>query len=191
MSLAVRRFVVLAAIAALFASVAVVRATRVSAGDASAHALLRNADGLPVGEVKLTSDDGVVLIRAVAHGLPAGFHGFHIHGIGSCVAPAFTSAGGHYNPGAATHAGHAGDLPSLLVMEDGTGELRFKTDRVTIADLLAGSGTAFIVHALADNFGNVPVGTAASQYTANAADATTLTANTGNAGARIACGAIN
>jgi Cu/Zn superoxide dismutase len=39
--------------------------------------------------------------------------------------------------------------------------------------------------------GNVPLGTAANQYTPNSADATTATAKTGNAGDRIACGVIS
>jgi len=51
-------------------------------------------------------------------------------------------------------------------------------------------GRAVIVHAGPDNFGNVPVGPAANQYTANAVDATTATKNTGNAGDRLGCGII-
>ena len=51
-------------------------------------------------------------------------------------------------------------------------------------------GKAVILHAGADNFGNVPVGTGPDQYTANSAAATTKTGNTGNAGDRIACGVI-
>jgi Cu/Zn superoxide dismutase len=51
-----------------------------------------------------------------------------------------------------------------------------------------------ILHAGPDNFGNIPVGTAPNQYTPNSTDpvtgATVLTANTGNAGNRIACGVI-
>lgn len=47
-----------------------------------------------------------------------------------------------------------------------------------------------IVHAGADNFGNVPVGGALNQYTANDVAATTATKNTGNAGDRLACGVI-
>ena len=47
-----------------------------------------------------------------------------------------------------------------------------------------------ILHANPDNFGNVPTGPAANQYTANSQAATTATANTGNAGNRVACGVI-
>jgi len=186
----VRRTSVALALVALGATFIVVRAVEVRADGKSAQAVLRNGSGTPVGAVTLTDEGGSVLVRAVVHDLSPGFHGFHIHGSGACVAPAFTSAGGHYNPGAASHGAHAGDLPALLVMQDGTGQSRFLTDRFALADLTAGSGTAFIIHAGADNFGNVPVGAAANQYTPNSADATTATAATGNAGARIACGVI-
>ena len=47
-----------------------------------------------------------------------------------------------------------------------------------------------ILHANPDNFGNVPTGSADNQYTANSEAATTATANTGNAGNRVACGVI-
>ena len=64
---------------------------------------------------------------------------------------------------------------------DASAEARFVTDRFSVADL---AGRAVMIHAGPDNFGNVPVGTALNQYAANGTDATTLTANTGNAGGR-------
>ena len=56
-----------------------------------------------------------------------------------------------------------------------------------MADL---AGKAVIVHAGADNFGNIPLGAALDQYTANDPAAVAKTQNTGNAGDRIACGVI-
>jgi len=78
------------------------------------------------------------------------------------------------------------------VNADGSAWTRFKTDHFKVADIV---GRAVIVHALADNFGNVPVGSGATQYVPNStgttnATATGLTANTGNAGPRYACGVI-
>jgi Cu/Zn superoxide dismutase len=58
---------------------------------------------------------------------------------------------------------------------------------VRCADL---AGAVVIVHALADNYNNVPRGSKPDQYTANSAAAITLTDDTGNAGDRIGCGAI-
>jgi Cu-Zn family superoxide dismutase len=107
-----------------------------------------------------------------------------VHSVARCDGPDFTSAGSHFNTAGAMPGmqGHDGDLPSLLVNKDGTAELRVVTDRLSVADLLAGSGTALIVHAGPDNFANIP-----ARY-APAPDATTLA--TGDAGARIACGLI-
>jgi Cu-Zn family superoxide dismutase len=83
-------------------------------------------------------------------------------------------------------------MPSLQVNADHSAWSRFRTDHFDVDEIV---GRAVIVHAGADNFGNVPVGSGATQYTPNStgttnATATGLTANTGNAGARYACGVI-
>jgi Cu-Zn family superoxide dismutase len=148
-----------------------------------ARATLRDASGHQIGVVKLSQDgDSVEVKVAVEDGAASGFHGFHIHAAGVCVAP-FTSALGHYNPGAATHRNHAGDLPVLLIDEDGTAEARFSTDRFALDDLFDADGSAFILHANADNYANIPT----DRYDPDP-DGTTLA--TGDAGSRIACGVI-
>ena len=134
----------------------------------------------PVGVAKLTEEDGSVLVRVAVHGLAPGFHGFHVHAAGVCEAP-FTTAGGHFNPNAASHPNHAADMPVLLVNADGTGEARFKTDRFDIADLFDADGSALIIHGGPDNYANVP-----ARY--GTPDATTLA--TGDAGARVACAVL-
>ena len=56
-------------------------------------------------------------------GVTPGLHGFHIHAVGKCEAPAFTTAGGHFNPEKKQHGmhnpqgSHAGDLENLTVPE--------------------------------------------------------------------------
>ena len=168
----------------------------------SARASLATADGLEIGSVDFKTDDGHMEVRVRLTGSPGvdAFHGFHIHandvstnGDG-CVAdpsaPAstwFVSADGHYNPSGESHSHHAGDMPVVYVNADGSVVTRFRIDKINPADL---KGRVVILHAGADNFGNIPVGTGATQYTANSADATTATARTGNAGDRLACGVI-
>jgi Cu-Zn family superoxide dismutase len=128
------------------------------------------------------------------------FHGFHVHANNNrangrgCVAdpdqPAstwFVSADGHLSASGQTHGEHNGDLPSPLVMADGTARLSFSTDRIKPEVL---RGKAVILHRLPDNFGNVPVGTAETDYTPNSGAATGLTAATGNASDRVACGLL-
>ena len=154
------------------------------ADDGIAETVLTSTTGAMVGQVTLTQVGGAVRVDATVQGLPPGFHGFHIHAVGQCDAAAgFTSAGGHVNPGDHHHAEHAGDQPSLYVMADGTGTLSFLTDRYSIDELLGGEPRALIVHALPDNFANIPV-----RYAPDGPDGTTHA--TGDAGGRIACGVI-
>ncbi len=143
------------------------------------RAVLRDAAGHRVGLVQLTRKGAGVRVRVEVNGLTPGFHGFHVHATGVCTAP-FTSAGPHFNPGETGHPNHAADMPVLLVNADGTGEARFVSDRLRIADVV---GKALIVHAGPDNYANIP-----TRYSATGPDATTLA--TGDAGGRAACGVI-
>jgi Cu-Zn family superoxide dismutase len=157
----------------------------VSGGGAShASATIVDTSGATIGWAKLIEDaSGVVHVNVQVRGLTPGLHGIHIHSIAAC-SPTFAAAGGHYNPFARQHGlanaagAHAGDLPNLVVNEDGVGHLDATTDRVTLTngpttlfDTTAGAvGSALIIHANEDD-----------QKT----DATN-----GGSGARIACGAI-
>ena len=147
-----------------------------------ATAELRDAEGVVVATVTMADLNGGMMIRIEAKELTPGFHGFHIHAVGACEPPDFSSAGGHFNPDGADHADHAGDLPNLLVMADGTASMRVATDRMTVADLLDGDGAAVIIHADPDNHAHIP-----ERY-ADQPDEDTLA--TGDAGARVACGVV-
>lgn len=153
-----------------------------------AIAVLKDASGQQVGLAVLRERHGEVSVNADVWGLPSGFHGFHVHAVGQC-APPFTSAGGHFNPAGAGHGDHAGDLPSLLVQDDGTGELRFTTDRFSLADLSDLDGSALIVHANRDNYANIPADRYHSHAT-NTFGPDEVTLATGDAGARAACGVV-
>ena len=158
---------------------------------ASARAELLDASGTVAGTVSFSaSGAGAVGVVVEATGLPPGWHGLHVHEAGSCVAPTFASAKGHL--GAAEgqiQPNHKGDLPQLFVNADGTARASFRTDRLALADLFPPGGTAVVVHALADNFNNIPTA-AADGYTPNSPTATAVSNATGNAGARIACGVV-
>lgn len=148
--------------------------------DASVVATLRNADGGPVGEATFEEVDGGVKIRFEGDNLPPGAHGFHIHEHGKCEAPSFESAGGHFNPTDARHGlaspngPHVGDLPNLEVEVNGRVVTEVIARGATLDSsgensLLAGDGTALVVHAGEDD---------------------QMTDPAGNAGDRIACGVI-
>lgn len=149
-----------------------------------AKAYLNDADGNDVGKVKFydSKKSDHVSVSAKVNGLPAGFHGFHIHETGSCE-PDFTAADGHLNPDDKNHSEHPGDMPVLLVNEDKTGKLYFRSDRFSIDQLTKGDGTAIIVHEKPDNYTNIP-----ERYASNGPDDKTLAV--GDAGGRLACGVV-
>ena len=206
-----RRFTRIGTIAAGLAALSLVGGTFLGgagAGEATltvtARAVLHDPAGNPMGNVTFSQRNGYVVVRASVHGLAPGFHGFHVHANNDpsngegCIADPnqpsntwFVSVDGHYREGSETHGSHQGDMPVLLLGGSGTGDstgmARFRTDRFPVSDIL---GRAIIVHALADNFANVPVGQNPDQYTPNSADATTKTAATGNAGDRLLCGIV-
>ena len=152
-----------------------------------AHASLKSADGSAVAKVRLVERrNGKVNVLVRARGLRPGFHGFHVHEKGLCEPTAFTSAGGHYKRGGQTHGAHAGDMPPLLATGDGKARAEFVTDSFHIRELVAGDGSAIMIHAGRDNLANIP-----DRYksgTTPGPDEETL--KTGDSGSRFACGVV-
>lgn len=147
----------------------------------SAHADIVNAQGVTVGHAKFsTASDGVKISVTVSQ-LTPGEHGIHIHTVGKCDGPAFTTAGGHFNPTSAHHGvnnaqaphPHLGDLPNLVVSAKGTAKVTFTATGATLSDgpnsLFHEGGTSLVIHAKPDDMMSDP---------------------SGNSGDRIACGVI-
>ena len=148
-------------------------------------------DGSARGSVTLTFDGASTVVDVRAIGLTAGAHGFHVHKTGTCEPkspdPAdpsktgdFLSAAGHLAAEGQSHGSHDGDLPSLIANADGQASLTTLLGGLSMDAVLDADGSAVIVHALPDNFGNVP-----DRYAAQGVDDTTK--KTGDAGPRIAC----
>lgn len=129
----------------------------------------------PAGPPFETSDfnnfpEPEVEISAKVDGLTAGPHGMHIHEVGLCDAPAFTTAGGHFDPGPfgssnpvdANHPFHSGDVPNLIVDKHGHGRLKHTTSRITLSpgptSVFDANGSAVIVHLNPDRGLNGVVG---------------------------------
>lgn len=152
---------------------------------------LKTADGTEVATATIEFTDGfatVTVETTTAGELTPGFHGLHIHQVGTCEGD-FTSAGGHFQ--AEGHSGHpsSGDLSSLQVRSDGSAKLVTTTDAFTAEELLAGTKTAIVIHEKADNFGNIPAEKYQQVNGTPGPDQQTLA--TGDAGGRVACGVIS
>jgi superoxide dismutase, Cu-Zn family len=144
-----------------------------------ATAELKDKDGKAVGVATFRESSGGVTVDLNVKGLTPGLHAVHVHAVGKCEAPAFTSAGGHFNPAQKKHGykspegAHAGDLPNMLVAKDGTGRFESFTDGMTLkpgaTSVFDKDGSALVIHAGVDD---------------------NVTDPTGNAGDRAACGII-
>jgi len=144
-----------------------------------ATAELKDKDGKAVGVATFRESSGGVTVDVNVKGLTPGLHAVHVHAVGRCDAPAFTSAGGHFNPAQKKHGykspegAHAGDLPNMLVARDGTGRFEAFTDGMTLkpgaTSVFDKDGSALVIHAGVDD---------------------NVTDPTGNAGDRAACGII-
>lgn len=125
----------------------------------------------------------VLTLEGEPDSLTPGLHAVHIHEKGSCEGE-FKCAGGHFDPGPSgnpdpdiNHPFHAGDLPNILIDENGKGTLEAVTTRVTLSPgalcILSGVGSALMVHANPDLYKGGEHGSGIS------------------GGPRIACGIIN
>lgn len=143
-----------------------------------ASAKLVHANGMPAGTAILTASGDRLTLSIVAAGMPEGLHGAHLHMVGKCEQPGFTSAGGHLNPAARQHGAHnpagshLGDLPNLAIDAQGKGTLSVELNATRAeaeAALFDADGAAVVIHASPDDYKTDP---------------------TGNSGARIACGVL-
>jgi superoxide dismutase, Cu-Zn family len=155
----------------------------------TAIAGLQDAAGTSLGTVTFTDTPEGLQVTIAAMGLPPGKHGLHIHSEGSCEASTdddagmevmHGAAGGHFDPATTENhggpdvdsaTGHAGDLPNLEVLEDGSAAVTFTTTKLTVAEGETSlANRTIMIHANEDNYGNEP--------------------KNGGSGDRIACGVI-
>lgn len=144
----------------------------------TARAELKDASGKTVGEAVLEQRDDEVRITTNFTGILPGTHAFPIHAVGKCDPP-FESSGGHFNPTGKQHGKnnpqgpHAGDLPNIVVPANGRLKVEVTAKGVSFGTakngLFDADGSALVVHEGADDYKSDPAG---------------------NAGKRIACGAV-
>jgi len=134
-----------------------------------------------IGNVTITESSYGLVFSPSVEGLEAGIHGFHVHENPNCEPKnkdakpvAALAAGGHYDPKTSKHHGtpwgdgHLGDLPALVVGQDGKANYAVLAPRLKLSDVKA---RALIIHGGGDNYSDEPN-------------------PLGGGGARIACGVI-
>jgi len=139
-----------------------------------ATATLRDASGAEIGRAMITRENDRMRLTVEAAQQTPGEHGIHIHAVGRCDAPAFESAGPHWNPTSRQHGrdnpqgSHMGDFPNLVAGADGRATLSAELPG-GMAELFDADGAAVLIHANADDYRTDP---------------------SGNSGGRIACGVL-
>lgn len=146
----------------------------------SAMALMLGANSESRGTATIGRAAGGTVVLAKVEGLAPGTYAMHLHAVGKCEGPKFTSAGDHFNPGMKLHGKdnpmgpHVGDLPNVVVGAAGRGTVMFTIAGLSLtggpASLLDADGASIIVHAAADDYRTDPGG---------------------NSGDRIACGVVS
>jgi len=136
---------------------------------------LINSSGQTIGTIRAWQSAGGVSFHIEASGLPHGVHGIHVHPIGRCDPPDFSTAGTHWNPTNKQHGlnnpqgPHAGDMPNVTVAANGVLSETVVLPHATMAQLLDQDGSSIMIHANADDYVSQP---------------------SGNSGAKIACAVI-
>src|SRR3546814_11662315 len=99
-----------------------------------------DADGKSIGQVSIKKEDDGLLVKTTVTGLKPGNYAFHLHTVGKCEAPGFTSAEGHWNHTGKEHGKdnpqgkHMGDLQNIEVTASGSGSLAQKISAATLTN---------------------------------------------------------
>ncbi len=113
---------------------------------------MNTSDGKRVADATVDFSSGyatVTVDAAADSGLSPGFHGLHIHQVGTCEGD-FASAGEHFQAPGHTGEPASGDLPPLLVRSDGAGKLVATSDAFTQEQLKGPQGSSIVLHQSAD-----------------------------------------
>ncbi len=140
---------------------------------------LQNVTGDEVGKATLSEQPGGLQIKIEAKGFKPGPHGFHIHEVGVCKAPDFSSSGNHFNSEEKEHGllnqngAENGDLPNLIADDKGEIKAEVMAPNVSLKEgkstLRRKDGASLIITEDADDG---------------------MTQPTGKSGKRLACGVI-
>ena len=127
-----------------------------------------------MGTVVVTQAPRGVILRITASDLPEGWHGMHIHSVGTCADPGFKASGGHVHSGTAPsvhgllneNQTEEGDLPNIHAGSDHKAVAEVFAPGLSLGaapgrvNLLDQDGSALIIHASVDDHASQPIGRA-------------------------------
>jgi superoxide dismutase, Cu-Zn family len=164
------RFLLIASIAFLASCVAPEKGSQPAKVESVFARLYQVKDGalVPVGQAQIAQfPDGLKLAVDLDNGfLPekGGPYGMHLHAVGKCELPDFTSAGPHWNPLGKQHGRdnpmgqHAGDLPNVDLYFGRSNSASATIADFTVVQLMDGDGAAMVIHEKADDYKTDPTG---------------------------------
>jgi Cu-Zn family superoxide dismutase len=129
--------------------------------------IIVNHQGEAIGTATLIEESKGVRIQINVSKLSPGKHGFHVHEK-AFTGVAFDQSAGHFNPEGKSHGKenaeglHAGDLPNLVVKENGSADVSLLIPKVTLKrdDPFSILGRSIIIHAKEDDLHSDPAGNA-------------------------------
>lgn len=161
-----RNSILLVAVAALAACSTTQSMPDTAASQIATAALVR-ADGSSAGTAILSERKEGLWLDVSADGPSAGSFGMHVHAVGRCDGPEFTTAGPHWNPASKQHGlqnpmgTHAGDLPNVTASAQGKIMAEAPLTGAALAGeggLFDGDGASIIIHEKADDYRTDPSG---------------------------------
>ena len=167
-------------LAIAFGTSLVLSGTALAGQEIEMHKVSADGIGDSIGTVTIEDTEYGLMLTPDLTGMEPGAHGFHVHENANCEPlevngqqSAAAAAGGHYSPegtdfhGGPYGEGHLGDLPILMVDEEGAATTPILAPRLKVSDL---QNRALIVHEGGDTYFDNP--------------------KLGGGGPRIACGTV-
>lgn len=149
------------------AACAPVQTPKPVAFNSAAFAELKRSDGSGAGVATLSDRSDGLWLSVAATGFAPGTYGIHLHAIGKCDAPDFTTAGPHWNPAQKQHGfdnpmgTHAGDIRNLVVNAGGAGAMDVNLMGAQFegsTGLFDADGAALVIHEKLDDYKTDPSG---------------------------------
>ena len=129
-----------------------------------ASANLVRANGSAVGVATLSKRSDGLWLSIAADAPGRGTYGMHVHAVGRCDGPEFTTAGPHWNPAMKQHGrdnpmgAHSGDMPNVTANAAGRLVIETKLTGAMFAQVLDADGASVVIHEKPDDYKTDPSG---------------------------------